>query len=64
MFGRAKEKLNGRQRRASEESSAYLRSKRPVHVRPGLRAWAFRALRWGLSVVLVAAVGFSVAHAL
>lgn len=63
MFGRSKEKLNGRPRRASEESSAYLRSKRPVHVRPGLRAWAYRALRWGMAVVLVAAVGFSVAHA-
>jgi cell division protein FtsQ len=62
MFGRSKEKVSGRQQRTSEES--YLRSKRPVRVRPGLRAWAYRALRWGLAVVLVTAVGFSVAHAL
>jgi cell division protein FtsQ len=64
MFGRTKERKTERQRRETEESSAYLRSRRPVHVRPGLRAWMRRSLRWVLMSLCLAAIGLSAAYAL
>ncbi len=64
MFGRTKERKTERQWRETEESSAYLRSRRPVHVRPGLHAWMRRSLRWVLTSVCLGAIAYSAAYAL
>ena len=64
MFGRTKDRKAERQRRETEESSAYLRSRRPVHVRPGLQAWMRRALRWVFVCACLAAIGLSADYVL
>ena len=64
MLGRTKDRKTERQRQETGESSAYLRSRRPVHVRPGLQAWMRRSLRWILVCACLAAIGLSADYAL
>ena len=61
MFGRNKEEKATR--RNAEEPSSYLRSRRPVRVRPGWLAWARRPLRQVLTILCLAAIALSAGYA-